>query len=67
MIIDSSGKILSQTHTGVVYADLNLDVRLTNWYGDPTLSYGMPCMIPQMRNVLNHRLIDELPIEMRNA
>jgi predicted amidohydrolase len=52
MIIESSGVILAQTHDdGVVYADLNLERRAVNWYRDPTLSYGMPCVVPEMRNV----------------
>ncbi|MEN6355499.1 MAG: carbon-nitrogen hydrolase family protein [Armatimonadota bacterium] len=55
MIIDSSGSIIAQTHgDGVVYADLDLSYRKVNWYGDPTLSYGMPCAIEQMRNVIDN-------------
>jgi len=66
MIIDSSGAIIAETHgDGVVFADLNLDTRQINWYGDPTLIYGMPCIVPQMRNVVNGRLTDSLACELR--
>jgi predicted amidohydrolase len=59
MIIDSSGSIIAQTHgDGVVWADLDLSYRKVNWYVDPTLTYGMPCAIGQMRNVIDHRLLD---------
>lgn len=68
MIISSSGAILAETHDdGVAFADLNLDLRLTNWYGDPTLMYGMPCAVPQMRNTLDDRLIDDLAEAMHKA
>lgn len=62
MIIDSSGKIIAEVHEdGIAFAQLNLDYRKVNWYQDPTLSYGMPCVIPQMRNTLNDKLLEELP------
>ncbi len=68
MIIDSSGAIIAETHgDGVVCADLNLDCRQTNWYGDPTLTYGMPCAVPQMRNVLDDRLLEDLANVVRAA
>ncbi|HZP83547.1 MAG TPA: carbon-nitrogen hydrolase family protein [Chthonomonadaceae bacterium] len=61
MIISSSGVILAETHDdGVACADLNLDMRLTNWYGDPTRAYGMPCIVPQMRHCLDNSLLDRL-------
>jgi predicted amidohydrolase len=61
MIISSSGAIIAQTHDdGVACADLNLDVRLTNHYGDPTRAYGMPCIVPQMRHCLDNDFLDEL-------
>jgi len=61
MIIDSSGEIIAETHgDGIAFADLNLDYRRTNAYGDPTLAYGMPCIVPQMRNVIDDRLLEEL-------
>jgi predicted amidohydrolase len=61
MIISSSGAIIAQTHDdGVACADLNLDVRLTNHYGDPTRAYGMPCIVPQMRHCLDDDFLDEL-------
>ena len=60
MVIESSGVILAETHDdGVACADLNLERRETNWYRDPTLSYGMPCAVPEMRNALNERLEEE--------
>jgi len=66
MIISSSGAILAETHhAGVVWADLNLDVRPTNWYVDPTLLTGMPCIRPHMRNVLDDRLLDDRPAAMK--
>ena len=66
MIIDSSGEITAQTHgDGIACADLNLDYRRTNVYGDPTLAYGMPCIIPQMRNVLDNSLLDDLQKVMK--
>lgn len=50
MIIDSSGKILAETHTaGIACADLDLDYRKVNVYDDPTLIYGMPGIHPAMR------------------
>jgi predicted amidohydrolase len=56
MIIDSSGAILAETQgDGLVFADLDLDLRKTNWYGDPTLRYGMPCIVRQMENTLDDR------------
>jgi len=68
MIIESSGAILAETHSdGVVCADLNLDVRETNWYRDPTLTCGMPCIIPQMRHCLDNSLIVELNSAMKSA
>ncbi|MDO8588318.1 MAG: carbon-nitrogen hydrolase family protein [Armatimonadota bacterium] len=68
MIINSSGDVIAQTHgQGVVYADLNLDFRPTNWYGDPTLSYGMPCTIPQMRIAVDDHLVEELGRKLREA
>lgn len=68
MIINSSGDIITQTHgDGVVYADLNLDFRATNWYGDPTLSYGMPCQIPQMRYVVDDFLVNEIGKKLKDA
>jgi predicted amidohydrolase len=61
MIISSSGAIIAQTHDdGVACADLNLDVRLTNHYGDPTRAYGMPCIVPHMRHCLDDNFLDEL-------
>lgn len=60
MIIDSSGAILAETEGGIACADLNLDYRKVNWYGDPTLAHGMPCLVPQMRNTLDDRLFKEL-------
>lgn len=66
MIISSSGAIIAQTHDdGVACADLNLDVRETNHYGDPTRSYGMPCIVPQMRHCLNDDFLEELNAAMR--
>lgn len=65
MIIGSSGAVLAETHDdGVAAADLNLDFRLTNWYGDPTLAYGMPCIVPQMRHRLDDTLLTELRARM---
>lgn len=61
MIIESSGKILAQTHdSGVACADINLDYRQVNAYGDPTLVYGMPGISPAMRMTENNNMIDEL-------
>lgn len=61
MIIDSSGEILAETHHGgFVYADLELDRRKVNYYGDRTLVYGMPGVAGQMANTLDHRLPEEL-------
>jgi len=61
MIIDSSGRILAETHGGgVVSADLDLDRREVNYYRDPTVSFGMPGLAPEMRNVLDDRLTAEL-------
>ena len=68
MIIESSGEIVAETHReGVVYADLNLDYRQTNWYRDPMLSYGMPCAVPQMRHVLDDRLLDGLHASLKTV
>lgn len=54
MVIESSGVVLSETHDdGVAYADLNMERREVNWYRDPTLSYGMPCVVPEMLNVVD--------------
>ena len=65
MVIDSSGAIIAETHgNGIACADLNLDYRETNWYKDPTLTYGMPCIIPQLRNRLSDRLLAELQQSM---
>jgi predicted amidohydrolase len=65
MIIDSSGEIIAQTHgDGLAYADLDMSQREVNWYKDPTIAYGMPCIVPQMRHVLDHELIDELHSRM---
>ncbi len=61
MIIDSSGAIIAETHgDGLAFASLDLDYPKTNHYGDPTLRYGMPCIKPQMRNVIDNRLIQIL-------
>ena len=61
MVIDSSGAIIAETHRdGIAFADLNLDFRQTNAYGDPTLAYGMPTIVPQMRNVLDNSLLENL-------
>jgi predicted amidohydrolase len=66
MIISSSGAIIAQTHDdGVACADLNLDWRFTNHYGDPTRTYGMPCITPQMRNCLDDDFLNELNQAMR--
>jgi len=68
MIIESSGRIIAETHgDGVVYADLDLDYRPVNWYVEPTFSYSMPCRVPQMRTVADHKLIDDLHKLMREA
>ena len=68
MIISSSGAIIAETHgDGLAVADLNLDYRETNHYINPTLAYGMPCIIPQMRHVLDHGLLDRLHQTMRGA
>jgi predicted amidohydrolase len=68
MLIDSSGVILAETHTdGVSCADLNLDVRKTNWYGDPTRTYGMPCIVPQLRHCLDDRLLERLAESLQAA
>jgi predicted amidohydrolase len=61
MIIDSSGEIIAETHgDGLVYADLDMSERQVNYYKDPSLTYGMPCIAPQMRGALDNELIDEL-------
>ncbi len=61
MIIGSSGEILAQTHAdGIVFADLDLDYRETNWYRDPTLVSGMPCIIRQMRNTMDNSLLKDI-------
>ena len=61
MIIGSSGEILAMTHTdGIVFADLDLDYRETNWYRDPTLVSGMPCIVRQMRNTINNGLLKDI-------
>lgn len=57
MIIDSSGSIIAETHgDGIVWADLDLGYRKLNWYGDPTLTYGMPCAVSQMRNIVEESM-----------
>ncbi|MCE5323517.1 carbon-nitrogen hydrolase family protein [bacterium] len=67
MIIDSSGSITAQTHDdGIVWADLDLGYRKVNWYIDPTLTYGMPCAIRQMRNVTDNGLLDFTYQSMRS-
>lgn len=66
MIIESSGEVVAENHRGgFAWADLNLDYRQTNAYRDPTLAYGMPCIVPQMRNVLDHQLLDDLSRSLR--
>ena len=66
MIIESSGQIIAENHhSGFAWADLNLDYRQTNVYRDPMMSYGIPCIVPQMRNVLDHRLLDGLSHSLR--
>jgi predicted amidohydrolase len=61
MIIDSSGAIIAEVHRdGVACADLNLDLRQTNAYIDPTLAYGMPYTIPQLRYTADDRLLADL-------
>lgn len=61
MIIDSSGEILAETHRGgFVYADLDMNDRRVNWYGDKTLIYGMPGVTSQMKNTLNRSLLKSL-------
>jgi len=68
MIIGSSGAIIAETHgDGVAVADLDLDWRETNVYVDPTLAQGMPCIVPQMRHVLDHSLLDQLHKSLRDA
>jgi predicted amidohydrolase len=58
MIIDSSGAVLAETHSdGIAYADLDLRERRVNWYVDPTVTYGMPTIAPEMRNVLDDGLL----------
>lgn len=67
MVIESSGAILAENHHGgFAWADLNLQYRETNVYRDPTLSYGMPCIAPQMRNVLDDRLLEDLGTAIRH-
>ncbi len=66
MIIGLIGAILAETaDDGIAFADLNLDVRAVNGYGDATLSYGMPCIAPQMRNRLDDTLLETLFNAMR--
>jgi predicted amidohydrolase len=61
MIIDSSGAIIAENHgDGIAWADIDLSCRHVNWYGDPTLTYGMPCIHPQMRNVVDNELLKQL-------
>jgi predicted amidohydrolase len=61
MIIDSSGAILSEIHDdGIAYADLNLDYRKVNWYGDPTWTQGMPTIVRQMRHCLDDKYLEKL-------
>ena len=61
MIIDSSGAIIAENHgDGIALADIDLSCRHVNWYGAPTLTYGMPCIHPQMRNVADNDLLDLL-------
>lgn len=61
MIIDSSGVILAETHQGgFVYADLDMERRKVNYYGDRTLVYGMPGTAAQMVNTLDDYLLEEL-------
>ena len=58
MIIDSSGAILAETHTGgIACADLDLSNRQTNVYIDPTLSHGMPYIVPHLRYTSDESLI----------
>jgi predicted amidohydrolase len=67
IIIESSGDIVAENHRGgFAWADLNLDYRQTNAYRDPMLAYGMPCIAPQMRNVLDHQLLDDLSGSIRD-
>jgi predicted amidohydrolase len=67
MIIDSSGAIIAQTHgDGIAVAELNLTYRQTNVYLDPTLAYGMPCIVPQMRNVVDNSLLKHLSEKMKD-
>jgi len=68
MIINSTGEILAETHgDGVAFADLDLNYRQVNWYRDPTFAYSMPCIVPQMRNTVDHELIDGLAKALREA
>lgn len=68
MVIGSSGDILAETHAaGVVYADVNLDHRETNAYRDPTLAFGMPHTVPQLRYCLDESLFDLLADRMRGT
>ena len=68
MIIGSSGEILAETHAeGVVYADLNLDLRETNVYRDPTLAHGMPYTVPHLRYCLDESLLDLLHERMHGS
>lgn len=61
MIIDSSGAIIAEMHgDGVACADIDPGDRQTNWYGDPTLTRGMPCIAPQMRMTTDDRLLADL-------
>ena len=61
MIIDSSGVIIAEIHgDGVACADIDLGDRQTNWYRDPTLTRGMPCIAPQMRMTTDDRLLVDL-------
>ena len=67
MVIESSGDIMAENHRGgFAWADLNLEYRQTNAYRDPTMAYGMPGIVPQMRNVLDHRLLHDLSRSIRD-
>lgn len=61
MIIDSSGAVIAEVHgDGVAYAKIDLDNRKTNWYGDSTLTRGMPYIAPQMRMTTDDQLLTDL-------
>ena len=60
MVIDSSGAIIAETHgEGVAYSDVDLEYRKTNVYIDPTLTHGMPTIVPHLRYVADNSLLDE--------